>query len=309
MPELVVESVLRDSLAAVRNDLTILDDIFGNLTRPYANDKYGLREIETLKTLFQQERIEIAHSFPVKNSRLPTISIQLASEREDLGKRKLGDRAGRQTKLINPALLVRVPQFTPDSYDPKTGKVLVPDSVDISGVYANLLFVDQDSNEFVIIAGGSNEIGNKHFYLEKNLSLVLGPRTFIKTSINCEIYTIKSNSEMVDILLGVHTENSLTTRFLYGFVKYTMLSRKSDLQKRDFQISTYSGSDFNRDSGYPGDVVFTRFLTLSGLICNDWRGDKVQLIDSVGIDLRVPADEFGNKALNIEDQTVKTDKP
>ena len=44
LPDLVLESVIRDGLDNVRNDLTIVDDIFVSMTQSHHAKKYGERE-------------------------------------------------------------------------------------------------------------------------------------------------------------------------------------------------------------------------------------------------------------------------
>ena len=72
-----------------------------------------------------------------------------------------------------------------------------------------------------------------------------------------------------------------------------MLSRKEDLINRNFAVSTYSGSDFTRNMQYPGDHVFTRFLTISGKVEDSWRSDEVIPIDNLEIQVLVPKAKQG----------------
>ena len=54
--------------------------------------------------------------------------------------------------------------------------------------------------------------------------------------------------------------------------------------QRCFHNSKLSGSDFTRDLRYEADMVYTRFLTVTGTIEESWRSDQVDLIDCIHID-------------------------
>ena len=74
----------------------------------------------------------------------------------------------------------------------------------------------------------------------------------------------------VQISVGIHTKDSLMTRYIYTLVKYILLSRRIDLERRGLIASTFGGSDFMRDMGYQGDIVYTRFLTVIGKAEDTW---------------------------------------
>ena len=82
-----------------------------------------------------------------------------------------------------------------------------------------------------------------------------------------DVGTTHSN---IQIMLGVHTKEALTTKYLYTIVKYILLSRKRDLIDRCLINMSFSGSDFTRNLQYKGDIVFNRFLTISGRIEDNW---------------------------------------
>lgn len=80
------------------------------------------------------------------------------------------------------------------------------------------------------------------------------------------------------------------------------MSRKADLINRCFQKTTFQGSDFTRNLQYEGDHVFTRFLTVSGMIEDSWRSDEITQIDNIEVTTLVP-----KGAAN--DQDADTDDP
>lgn len=297
MPELILESVVRDGLENVRRDPSLLDDVFGNLTRAFASEKYGTTEIEKIKTAIVEREVSVVHSLSHVNSGLQTdgktlmISFNLGEESEDESKAGMGDHfATMDVAFKTPskiAAVTKVAAFTPTAYNAKTGIVTIPDAVNLAPVHVNLLFVDASGTEFNINGSINNTTGSKTIGIDKGVEVDLGPGAEIKSSITFDRYQVKSNIDKTTILLGCHSKEPLLTKYLYTLVKYFLLSRKKDLISRDFQLSTYRGSDFQRNENYTADHVFSRWLTISGMIQHDWNNEKVDLIDNVEVNLTI----------------------
>jgi hypothetical protein len=308
-PELIIESIIKDGLENARSLPSAIDDVFGNLTRSFSSAKYGQTEIDKIHKVIQEKEVSVVHSFNLVHSKMPCISIQLISDTEDERQAHLGDYVSTvdepYTDPQDIASTVIVESFQPSSYNPKTGVVTVPDSVNLADVYANLLFIDSAGVEHTILGGIVNDLGKKQFIIGKNSDVALTTGAEIRTSINFRRYQKKGNIEQVSLLIGVHTKDALLTKYLYTLVKYFILSRKADLISRDFLLSTYQGTDFNRNMEYKADVIYTRSLTISGTIQPDWRSDLVQLVDNVKVQIEVEKDMYGNEELGLEDSTVK----
>lgn len=309
LPDLIVESILRDGLNNARRDETVIDDVFGNLNLAYASRKYGQSEIDKIKEVIRNKEVSIVHAFNLVNANLPCISIQLADDHEDEDKAYIGNYVQNVTRAFTTpeqlASLVIVESFTPLSYEPLTGVVKVDDSVNLAAVHTNLLFVDAAGAAHQIIGGIVNDPGAKQFIIATGETVSLDPGAVIKSSIDYELFQKRGNVEKTQVILGIHTEEALLTKYLYILVKYFFLSRRSDLIARGFELTSYSGSDFHRNVEYVGDVVYTRFFNLTGLVLHQWQSDKVQLIDSVDVQVKLAKDRLGNEALNLTDSTIK----
>jgi hypothetical protein len=188
------------------------------------------------------------------------------------------------------AALHRVNNLQVLSYDPTTGKVVVDDTTDLSPVYKGMIYVDSTATEHFILGNINNTVGDKSFFLNKNEDVDFHDTTgFIKSSLDYEVYEVKGVTGDEQLVIGVHSKDALTTKYLYILIKYFILSRKPDMIKRGLYLSSYSGSDFNRDSAYIGDQVFTRFCTITGKIDDTWRSDQVILVDNIVVN-PVPID-------------------
>lgn len=309
LPDLVIESILRDGIENARRDPSVIDDIFCSLNSAYAAKKYGQKEIELIKKAIQNAEISIVHAFNPTQSEMPCISIQLAEDHEDVEKAHMGNYINTKVrKFTDPdeiAATIVVENFMALAYNPLTGILSVPDSVNLGSVYPNLLLVDAAGAEFPIVGGIDNSSGSKRLSVAVGSEVAFTTPVYVKSSIDYEIFTVGGNVEQTTLILGVHSAEPLFTKYLYILVKYFTLSRRHDLTARGLQLNTYSGTDFTRNMEYAGDQVFTRYFHINGQLQNSWRADKVQLIDSVDITVKVAKDKLGNAALNRQDQTIK----
>lgn len=286
--DLVVDCTIRDGLDAIKADLSIVDDIFSDMVQGFANQKYGQTEINRIKTFLTNNHIAVVHSFHEAEAKTPCYSIQLGSEVEAKDRARLSDFEGDvQVAITDPAALaalVKVSNLTPTAYDPVSGKVSVSDSVDLSPVFPGYIYVDGSGVEFEVQTGLSNDTGDKFFFVSTDLTPNIAQPGLIKTFLNYTQHEQKGETANINILIGVHSKEALLTKYMYAILKYIMLWRKHDLIVRGILVSSYSGSDFSRDFKYEGDMVFTRFFTLTGQVDDEWASDDVPLIDSIEID-------------------------
>lgn len=308
--DLVLESVIRDGFEAIRRDPSIVDDVFAQLKDlgPLMNKKFGQREINRIKKYFTDHEVSVVQAFSQVVDNLPCISIQLIDNPEDIKHAHLEDfEADIQQTFTDPEdlqNLVIISSISLDSYDPRSGTVYIDDSADLDKIHANHILVDVDGNEFQILGGIVNIPGSKQVVIEKQAEINLVGPAEIKSSIDFKQWEQRGVMEDEKLLLGIHTEERLLTIYLYILVKYFIVSRKLDLINRGFQLATYSGSDFTRNIDYV-EPVWSRYLTVSGKVQNDWISDKVIPIDLVDVEVKVPIDRADNPELNREDQTVQ----
>jgi hypothetical protein len=288
IPDLIVESIIRDGLENIKNDLTIIDDIFSELNENYTLRKYGAAEIAKIKTFFTQKgkSIAVVHSFHEAAAKNPAYSIQMGMDNEKVDESLLQDFVADTQEDLNATELqdlVKADNIVPDSYDEISGILRLPDSVDLSTAYPNHIYVDGVGTEHTI-KGISEATGDKFLSFEPGSEVDISDFGQIKSFITVKQYEDAQVTDMVKILIGVHSKEALLTKYLYAILKYILLSRKQDMIKRCFDKTTLSGSDFTRDMKYQGDMVYTRFLTITGTVEDSWKSDKVDLIDAIEID-------------------------
>ena len=309
LPDLILESIIRDGLANAKNDPEVVEDVFSPLTQPYAEKKYGMKEVNKINKLIRNERISVVHTWHAVSAKIPCISLQLADNAQDVSNSFLADNGHAfDVPFDTPqqqAGRTIISGIDPTAYNPATGIISLPDSVNLSSIHVNLLFVDAAGGEFPILGGINNTIGSKQIMIDQDQTVSLDPGAKISSSIDFDRYSQGALPEKFTIVIGVHANEPLTTKYLYTLIKYFIVSRKDDLCSRGVQIPTFSGSDFNRNMEYGADQVYTRFLNVSGVIYSNWRGDKAQLIDNVQVNVQVPKDKYGNKILGLEESSVQ----
>jgi hypothetical protein len=307
LPDLVIESVIRDGFENVRRDLSIIDDIFASFTQAHLTPKYGAAEIAKIKNFVANKEVGVVNAFSQVNANLPCISIQLLDDVEDQAHNFMDDFEEDLRLPLSEeeeAALIVLENIIPEYYDINSGSIGIPDSIDLSPIYANLLFVDANGNEFPIVGSINNTVGTKSIGVLKGSNVIISDLCHIKSSLNYKQYEKRGTIETEKLLIGIHTEERLVTIYLYQLIKYFLLSRKPDLISRGFQKSTFSGSDFTRNLEY-GEPVFDRFITATGLIQNSWLSDKVELIDNIDVGVLVEKDVASTEDLGLEDSTIQ----
>lgn len=310
LSQLIIESILRAGQTSVRRDPSLIPDVFSDLTQPYLAKKYGQKEINKIQNLMNKD-IPIVHAFSPTTADIPCISIQLLSSREPEKEQALNDYIGSPSFPMDALQLAQeviVANITALSYDPLSGAIYLPDSVDLTNVYVGSVFHDVAGNDFSILGGIVDEDGMKQIVIDMNQTVELSGLTLIKSFVNTNDYTQRINVERETLLLGIHTKDPLQTVYLYTLVKYFLEARKGDLIDRGFDIPNYESSDFTRNMDYEADMVFSRFITVTGRIENRWLSEKVIPIEQIELDLEVPIDVANNEQLGLTNSTIKVDE-
>lgn len=311
MPDLIVESVLRDGFAVLKRNPDLIDKIFSSLTESFADKKYGNKELKRIKEQLLKKDWSFVHSFGEVEANLPCVSIQLGNENEAKDMAVLEDFEGDEVEEITDpdqlAALVKISDITPSFYDMETGTIFVDDSVDLSKIYKNLVFVDGSGTEFDIVGGIDNTLGQKQFMVDPESDVDISSAGLIKSGINYTQFATRGVHSDVQILLGVHTKDALLTKYFYVLVKYFLIARKKSLIERNFICSSYQGSDFTRNLKYAADIVYTRFLTLTGKVEDDFSSELEAIFDNIDVRVTVQRAVATNAELGREDLTIQVE--
>ena len=116
--DLVIESILRDGLEAIRDDQDVLNDLFSHLNDPHIKRKYGPKEIEKIKTLFSNNAapIAITHAMSPSAAKIGSYSVQLHSDEPRVDMESVGEIVNHEVKEAHRE---KSPLVTMKSYNPQ----------------------------------------------------------------------------------------------------------------------------------------------------------------------------------------------
>ena len=312
LSDLIIESIFRDGFENLRRNPAIIDDIFSQLVSlpPSLAWKYGEKEINKIKELVSKKEVSIIQAFPVNNTPMPAISIQLLEDPEEIPLAVMNDSGfDLETPMTPQQLAAQISASNVEllSYDPNSGILLLGDTADLSKVHPNQTLTDAGGNQFQILGGINNIPGQRQVIIPKGQEVDLAGPATIASSINYNQFEIRTNSEQETLLIGIHSKEPLITKYLYTLIKYFIESRKADLINRGFMLPTYKGADFNANKDFEADQIFTRYITITGKIYNTWNSDQVIPIDWIDVQVTVPRAEASNEDLGLTDQTIQVE--
>lgn len=316
LPDLILETVIRDGLELVRREPQRLERIFGTMEGKSLQTKYGKKELNSIIKWIDNNEISIVQSFSHVNTNLPSISIQLMSDDEAIGYTSLGDYKRQETVKYDECdpnskqVAVIIEEVTPTGYCPMSKLINIDDSVDLSTIHPNLIFKDTAGNEFNIEAI-SDIPGDQFLILCPKSDVadpdITGPGSII-SSINSSVYEVKGTIENSTLMVGVHTKERLATIYLFNILKYFFLARKEELEANCINLSTFSGSDFSRNLDV-NEPVFHRFFQFKSVLEQEWRGDELDQIDWFNLKTIVqdqdPISKLDNEDLDLENSTIQ----
>lgn len=271
--EIIIRSALQQGLAEMRAKPWLLDYCFGSLPLDdLTKNDYGQSLLDQAKQWFLQQDIPVKmNTANQPPTTFPCISIQLVSSTEDA--KTHGDihyEPFEDSDLMWPILYG---PFDAVSYDPKTGVLGLP--LDIIGKFVvarGQLVIDR--------TGGMHQITDLHdnhtVVIEKN---AVGDFTgaAIKGQPPAFVASMESVVFQESYQIGCHAQGQpeqLT--WLHSIVTFILLAYKQTLlERRNFERSTIQSSDFTDNpflGSDNGEMVYSRFVTITGFVRQMWPG-------------------------------------
>ena len=294
LTDLVIESVIRDGLTAIRSNPLRLDDLFENFNEPYIQDTFGQEAINRIKSFITSNNINIVQGFNQIPSSLQggCISINLASATEMKDLAVLSDFAEEIDDNIPVGDISVYASFTPTSYNTDTGEMVVPDSVDLSSITTEMLFQDVAGTQFDIIGGINDTIGSKAINIDVAQTVDISNTCSIVGNLDFERFAFNMIPIFENIQIGVHTENPWLTKCLYYIILYILQIRRDTFIRRGIELTSFSASDFVREAQFLPENCFSRFITLSGITRLRYKSKEQSLAENTDSVVRVQKDTW-----------------
>lgn len=286
--EFQVEAIIRERLEEIKSSSDIdliLEDIYGRLNTASLQAKYGAKEIQKVKDWLMRGDIHIHQALTTlaSDTKLPSFSIHLQSDNEKDDLAGFSDTDGKCIVPIGEQVVV--PTFTADSYDTATKTLYVPDSVDLSNVYANRYYVDGDGITYQVVGNVNDDVNHndgKFFSIDAPEGYVVnfvGGR--IISAVQERQFETKYIPSQETLMIGAHAQSALLTKYLYYLLRYILYTAKNKFHNRNLELSRHVGSDFNLNQQMLGDSVYSRFITLQVVHYDNWRGEELPVIDAI----------------------------
>ena len=281
-PDIILRTALVEAFRDLRANPEKLDFVFSSLPNDSLSLKsYGLKEADRAKDWFLKTEIPV-HIVPrLDEAKVPCISIKLMSSNEDIV--TLGDvhyqpnedadsEGSSWPRLSTP--------FNPDGYDPATGIVTVPDYVlEFLELKPGIFLVDGNGTAHEVLEVLSdNECRIKPIAgLELRNSVFKGPRPSWSIS-------LESAGYQETYQIGIHVGGEpVQLMWLHSIVVFCLLHfKQSLLEARGLERTVFSSSDFERNEMFEAELVFSRYIQLTGYVRQYWPKQIARKIVYIG---------------------------
>ena len=284
LSEFLIESIIREGLVDIQQDIDMkLNDIFGYFAVPSLSSKYGNNEMMVIKNylLNHWQKIRICQSINQlqENNVFPAFSIHLMGDSEDETKTQFSDLSGEEWISVNRQVIV--PSFNASSQVGE--KIILSNSISLLDVGVGNILVDGLNREFEILEV-SDDLDNKYIIIETQGSIELVNCNII-SAIDRRVFLRKTIPTMENIMIGVHADNTLLTKYFYYILKYILYTGKQKLFKYSMDFAKFNGSDFSLSDSYMPEGIYSRFVTLQFVSFHSWKESEQLIIERVGTDL------------------------
>ena len=292
--DMAIKTAIELSIEDMRKNPWLLDDILSDcINNPYLKDKYGQKQIDSMKEWFQNNQIDIYMSERNDKNNFPCITITLGSSNEKDDMKHMADLSTETVTLYPQNIKKPIPfivkPFAFTSYDPSTGILTVDDTLPgMDRVFPSMLVVNPDNGNAYII----QDIIPGGLVLEPNLSITATRLAIVP---KFQYYTARREhtffQESYSVKCYSHGDPQVLL-WLWSITLYSILRyRESMLEAQGFSQVLVSNSEMSISQEFSsegGEIVWMRTISLSGMTENSWIKTPRRHIESVGLIEKTP---------------------
>lgn len=285
--DLSIKTAIELGLEDIRKNPWLIEDILGDLlTNPYLREKYGENQIESCKEWFRNNQVDVYMDLRKDRDRFPCVTINLGSSQEKDEMKHMADQSTETVVLlpnqINKPIPFVVKPFVHTGYNAATGEVSVPASVDLSNVAQEMILVDPSTGQgYQILDIADGIIIEDGLTITATQFAVVPKNQFYKARVEHTFF-----QETYTIGCHVHGDPQALL-WLHSIVLYSLLRyREGLLEANGFTQSSVSSSDLMSNALYSapsGEEVWTRVITLTGMVENSWIKSPRRVIESIAL--------------------------
>jgi hypothetical protein len=283
-PDIILRSAITVALADIRANPWLLDHVFGSLPQDQLTWKeYGQQSVSTAKEWFLKTNIPVVVTPVLNESKWPAISITLLDSSEVASESTLGDIHYEPTEGNFSKWPALTDNFTPQHYNPGTGIVTLSNHLTGDIRIAKGMFI-------VDFVGRTHEIveviDEKTFKINPGVVADFRNST-LKGHKPSFITHMESASYRETYRIGIHVAAEPTYLiWIHSLLVFCLLRYKEALlEARGFERSTLQSSDLNREEGFDSELIFSRYVTITGYVRQYWPKAIATVIDGVGVNL------------------------
>lgn len=285
--DIVIRTALELAIEDIKKDPWLVDDIFSDLIdNPMLRQKYGQKEINRAKEWILNNKINYYMKYRVDNMDFPAITISMGNSNEDKSLATLADQSVCVEELepceINRPIAYIVKPFNVVSYDKNTGIVEVPEgTAGVEFISKDMVAVDPETGNGFVING---KAGNNGFSIASGSNLNVS-----KLAIVPKYQAYRARRERIisqeTYNIGCHAHGDPSTLiFLFAVAKYALLRYREGLfEFNNFQLGTIQCTDMVKNDAFGQDNVYSRFITLSGQVEEDWLKTPFRVWEAIDI--------------------------
>jgi hypothetical protein len=279
--DLIVRHAILQAFKEFRANDWLLDYICAGIAQDtLTKDLYGQKEIALLKSWFKKTEIPVICYARLGDPEAPSVTINLVSSSED--KNTLADlHLSTQEDVPDGPWPDLTPVFTP-LFNPTTGLVTLPTSLAVE-IYPGMVIMDTQGQSHEILTVSTP----RTFTIETGKAIDFS-RATIRSGSPSTLQTLESATFNEQYLIGCHAAGEPQQLiFLHSIVVFALLwGREALLEARGFDNTHFSSSDFTKNQPFDVENVWSRYITLSGVVRNTWPKRRFQKITGVNTYVR-----------------------
>lgn len=266
--DIAIRSAIIMAIADLRANPWLLDYVFASLPKDELTMKaYGEKEVAAAKKWFSNTNIPVFLNVRQDDSSLPCISIMLQDSTE--AENTLGDihYVPSEQVATNTWPILAGP-FNPITYSAATGIMQVPDSIGNGIIIApGMVLVDKIGKSYPIL-----EVFSRSSFTIASGTIADFGSALLKGAKPAFIAQLESLSMKETYVLGCHVQGEpVFLTYLHSILVFILLRYKQALlEARGFERSVINSTDLRKNSSFDPEVVFSRFISITGYVRQYW---------------------------------------
>ena len=272
--DVIVRNTIVEGLRQLRAQPFLIEDIFQQFAcDPTLIKEYGFKEIQRAKDFLIKTEIEVLMRHRNDNPKFPYISIALMDSRESESRSFLSDTGPNiqdfDPKDVDMPIDFVIGPFSPASYDLATGEIKLPKGINTLNVVQGQAVADPVTGKASIITEVIDDVTIKiapNVEFKFNELAVVPQFFFYKSRRGLSYFRERYQ-------IGCHVSGEpYQLLYLHAAVVLILMRNKEDLlEKRGFELSTFSSSDLVAAEHFEGaENAYSRFITLEGDVEMSW---------------------------------------